>query len=50
MDTMADNDVVPKAAHGRHGGALLALHHRRHAAVGDESADSGQGVLAGTEL
>lgn len=43
---MADDDVVPKAAHGRHGGALLTLHHRRHASVGDKSADSGQSVFA----
>lgn len=45
MNAVTDDDVVAEAAHGGHGGALLPLHHCRHAPFGHQPLDPAEGVL-----
>lgn len=45
VDAVADDDAVAEAAHGGHGGALLALHHGRHAPFRHQPLDPAEGVF-----
>lgn len=45
VDAVADDNVIAEATHGGHGSALLPLHHRRHTALCNESANPCEGVF-----
>lgn len=45
VDAVADDDAVAEAAHGGHSGALLPLHHGRHAPFCHQPLDPAEGIL-----
>jgi hypothetical protein len=45
VNAVANDDVVAKATHGGHGGALFPLYHSCHATLGHQPLDPAEGIF-----